>query len=231
MPAPIAENLAAVRKRIAAAARRSGRLPEAVQLVAVSKTMPASAVVEAVRAGQRLFGENRVQEALAKIEQVGPGPVWHLVGHLQSNKARFVPGSFAAVHSVDSERIAQALQHHAAIAGGNVDVYVQLNWSQEDTKSGVTDEVALRRLVDVIAGCPNLTLKGLMTLPAQHLSEAETRRAYAGIRNLHAGLSAEFALGPAFCELSMGMTHDFEWAIEEGATIVRVGTAIFGARP
>jgi PLP dependent protein len=232
MSPSIAENLAAVRERIAAAARAAGRAPEAVRLVAVSKTQPAAAVREACAAGQRLFGENRVQEALAKMDEAGPGPEWHLIGHLQSNKARDVPGRFALVHSLDSERLADALQRHAQAAGVTLPVLIQLNWAHEASKSGIGDEPALRRLVEhVRAACPRLALRGLMTIPPPELDEGETRRSYARIRTLHGGLQAEFGLGADFSELSFGMSHDFQWAIAEGATLVRVGTAIFGARP
>jgi PLP dependent protein len=232
MPASIADNLAAVRERIAAAARRAGRAPESVRLLAVSKTQPAAAVLEALAAGQRLFGENRVQEAVAKMDQTGPGPEWHLIGHLQSNKARLVPGRFAAVHSLDSVHLADALQRHAAAAGVRLPVLIQLNWEHEASKSGVSGEADLRRLVEHLRrDCPALALTGLMTIPPPELGEAETRRAFAAVRALHAGLLVEFGLGEGFRELSMGMSHDFEWAIAEGATLVRVGTAIFGARP
>jgi PLP dependent protein len=232
MTPSIAENLAAVRARIAEAERRAGRAPQSVRLLAVSKTKPAAAVLEAFRAGQCLFGENRVQEALAKMEETGPGPEWHLIGHLQSNKARSVPGRFAAVHSLDSERLATELQRHADAAGASLDVLIQLNWEREASKGGLTEEPALRRLVEHVRGhCPRLVLTGLMTIPPPELSEAETRASYARVRTLHGGLQAEFGLGAAFRELSMGMSHDFEWAIAEGATLVRVGTAIFGARP
>ncbi|HKI98757.1 MAG TPA: YggS family pyridoxal phosphate-dependent enzyme [bacterium] len=232
MSASIAENLAAVRERIAEAARRAGRAADAVRLLAVSKTKPAAAVLEAFQAGQRLFGENRVQEALAKMEETGPGPEWHLIGHLQSNKARLVPGRFAAVHSLDSDRLAGALQRHAEAAGTVLPVLIQLNLEHEASKAGIADEAGLRRLVEYVRQfCPHLLLTGLMTIPPPDLGEVETRHLFAHVRTLHAGLAAEFGLGSAFCELSMGMSHDFEWAIAEGSTMVRVGTAIFGERP
>jgi len=239
MTPSIADNLAALRERIAAAARAAGRAPEDVRLLAVSKTKPAAAVLEALQAGQRLFGENRVQEALAKMEAVAaaappgpPGPEWHLIGHLQSNKARLVPGRFAAVHALDSASLADALQRHAEAAGAPLEVLIQLNWAHEASKSGVQDEAGLRRLAEhVRQACPRLRLTGLMTIPPPDLDEAATRRIYAQVRALRDGLRAEFGLGADFRELSMGMTHDFAWAIAEGATIVRVGTAIFGARP
>jgi len=230
----LAENLAAVRERVAAAARRSGRSAEAVTLVAVSKTKPLAAVVAAWEAGQRDFGENRVQEALGKIADAPPGLVWHMIGHLQANKARLVPGRFAMVHSVDSARLAHALQkamERHADPGRTLDVLIQLNWTGETTKSGVADEAGLRDLVAEVGACPALRLRGLMTMPDPALGEAETRRHFAQVARLRERLQADLGLGPAFDALSMGMTHDFEWAIEEGATIVRVGTAIFGARP
>ena len=226
----IAENLAAVTARIAAAALRSGRDPAEVTLIAVSKTQSAAAVMEAYGAGQRFFGENRVQEALKKMEATGPGPLWHLIGHLQGNKAKRVPGRFAAVHSVDSERIALALEAHAGQAGEQLEVFIQLNWQDEDSKAGVNDATVLRKLTEIVVECSHLVLRGLMTIPRPQMSEAQTRSLYAEIRSLHEGLKNEFGLGAAFDQLSMGMSHDFEWAVEEGATMVRVGTAIFGAR-
>jgi len=232
MTSSIAENLAAVRAAIAEAATRAGRDPASVRLLAVSKTKPAEAVQAAYRAGQRLFGENRVQEAVAKMDAAGPGPEWHLIGHLQSNKAKLVPGRFAALHSLDSAPLASALQRHAEAAGADLPVLIQLNLEHEATKAGLTAEDDLRRLVEHVRGtCPRLALTGLMTIPPPALDEAATRTIYARLRTLHAALRAEFGLGAAFCELSMGMSHDYPWAIAEGATIVRVGTAIFGARP
>ena len=227
----IAGNLASVTARIAAAALRAGRNPAEVTLIAVSKTKSAAAVMEAYRAGQRFFGENRVQEALKKMEETGAGPLWHLIGHLQGNKAKRVPGRFAAVHSVDSERIALALEEHAGRAGEPLEVFIQLNWQGEDTKAGVNDATVLRKLTETVSGCSHLVLRGLMTIPRPHMNEAQTRGLYADIRSLHEGIKSEFGLGEPFNQLSMGMSHDFEWAVEEGATMVRVGTAIFGARP
>lgn len=231
-PAAIAENLAAVRHRIAEAARRAGRPPEAVTLVAVSKTQPAQAVREALAAGQRDFGENRVQEGLAKMDEVGPGPRWHLIGHLQTNKARLVPGKFDTVQSVDSARVAEAL--NAGVRGGAhpqpLKVMLQLNLDREPTKSGAADWEELRALLDALRACARLLPVGLMTIPDPALGEAQTRAHFAQVRGLLERAQRELAPGPQFRELSMGMSHDFEWAIEEGATVVRVGTAIFGAR-
>ena len=230
MPASIADNLAAVRHRIAEAARRSGRPAESVTLVAVSKTHPAEAVREALAAGQRVFGENRVQEAVAKIESVGAGAEWHLIGHLQTNKAKQVPGNFAVVHSVDSERLAQALHSHCPPGAQPLKVLLQLNLHREATKSGMRDEEEARRLLEAIGKMPGLTPVGLMTIPDPGLPEGETRKHFAEVRGMLGRLQQAVSPGPAFGELSMGMSHDFEWAIEEGATLVRVGTAIFGQR-
>jgi hypothetical protein len=226
----IAGNLAAVRERIAQAARRSGRDADAVTLVAVSKTKPLAAVMEAYAAGQRLFGENRVQEALPKLEQSPADTEWHMIGHLQTNKARQIPGAFSTVQSVDSEKLARALSKHVP-KGDTLDIMLQLNWSHEASKAGIADEDGLRQVLEAVLPLPGLRLTGLMTIPDPDYSEAQTRRCFADIRGLHGRMRQEFGLGEAFRELSMGMTHDFEWAIEEGATVVRVGTAIFGARP
>ncbi|MDH4246779.1 MAG: YggS family pyridoxal phosphate-dependent enzyme [Deltaproteobacteria bacterium] len=230
MNSTLAENILAVRERIASAAGKAGRHPDSVRLLAVSKTRPAQEIQQAFAAGQLLFGENYVQEALEKMEQTGPGPQWHLIGHLQSNKARLIPGRFALVHTVDSEKLARALGRHAEQAGLRLEVLLQLNWSGEDTKSGITEESSLRLVLQAVRECPALILRGFMTIPDPALNETGTRRVYSAIRELHQRVGSEFGLGPEFNELSFGMSHDFEWAIAEGATLVRVGTAIFGAR-
>jgi pyridoxal phosphate enzyme (YggS family) len=227
----VAENLARVRERIAEAARRSGRPPEAVTLVAVSKLQPIARIEQAYAAGQRVFGENYVQEALGKIAALPADARWHLIGHLQSNKARLAAERFACIETVDSPRLAHALERHAGEAGAAPEALVQVNWSGEASKAGVTDPEALRRLVEELAGYRHLRLRGLMTIPDPAYGEAELRRCFAEMRRLRDALAAEFGLGERLKELSMGMSHDFEWAVEEGATIVRVGTAIFGARP
>ena len=234
MTTSIAENLAAVRDRIAAAAKAAGRDAGEITLIAVSKEKPAEVVVEALRAGQRVFGENRVQEALAKIETVAEEveqAEWHLIGHLQTNKARMIPGRFAAVHTLDSERLARALNRHAESAGVVLDVFIQLNLAREASKSGVREMGELGRLLECVLECGALRPRGLMTLPDPALDEAGTRAHFAQVRELNIKVGGEFGLGPNFNELSMGMSHDFLWAIAEGATMVRVGTAIFGARP
>ena len=219
-----------MRERIAAAARRSGRNADAVTLIAVSKTQPAGRVREAFDAGQRLFGENYVQEALGKIEVLPAEARWHLIGHLQTNKARNVVGAFACIQTVDSPRLALALERRAAALQTRLDVLLQVNWSHETSKSGVTEPDALRALAAEVAGYSWLKLRGLMTIPDPSYGETELRRCFVELRRLRETLAAECAPDAPCTELSMGMSHDFEWAIEEGATMVRVGTAIFGAR-
>jgi len=242
LAADIAANLAFIRERIDAAAARAGRDPGAVRLMAVSKTRPPEAVQAALAAGQTLFGENRVQEAVDKIDAIaglksaeldtgGTVPEWHLIGHLQTNKARFIPERFAAVQSLDSIRLAEALEKHAANAGRVLEVYFQLNLDGEATKAGLRDEEELGKLIEAVAGCPNLSPRGLMAIPDPTLGEAATRGLYGRIREMLERVKTAYALGAAFNQLSLGMSHDFEWAVEEGATVVRVGTAIFGARP
>ncbi len=231
--ASIAENLAAVRERIARAAGKAGRQAGDITMIAVSKGKPAGVVTAAYLAGHRIFGENRVQEAVAKLDELGDsaaGAEWHLIGHLQSNKARMVPGRFGFVHTVDSVRLAQALEKHTGKIGAALQVCIQLNWSREPTKSGVTGYGELAVLVETLAECPSLATAGLMTMPDPNYTEMETRRHFSDIRELLHKVRGEFGLGDVFRELSMGMSHDYEWAIEEGATMVRVGTAIFGAR-
>ena len=231
MTSPIADNLARVRDRMAEAALRAGRSPEEVTLVAVSKIQPAAAVREAFDAGQRVFGENYVQEAIAKMDALPAEAVWHMVGRLQSNKAKVAAARFRAVQTVDSPKLARALERHAAEAGKPVEGLIQLNWSREAAKAGIQDEAALRELIEEAAEFRSLRIVGLMTIPDPEYGEQALRRHFAEMRQLRENLAEEYGIGADFSELSMGMSRDYEWAIEEGATIVRVGTAIFGARP
>jgi pyridoxal phosphate enzyme (YggS family) len=198
-----------------------------VRLVAVSKTFPAERVREAMEAGQSLFGENRVQEALAKIPEVGEGARWHLIGHLQRNKARHVVGLFELIHGVDDDRLAVELDRRCAAAGATQDVLVQVNLSGEATKSGV-DEAGLFPLLDAVAPLDHVQVRGLMTIPPPVDRPEDSRRWFARLRELLDASSRH--LGTPLPELSMGMTNDFETAVEEGATLVRVGRAIFGDR-
>jgi PLP dependent protein len=223
--------LESVRRRIGTAAVRSGRAPEDITLVAVSKTHPADVVREAIELGVTDLGENRVQEAEAKIIELGRGgPRWHLIGHLQANKARRAVKLFDLIHSLDSAALAQRLERSCVEEDRpELRVLIQVDLAGETTKSGaaVTD---LPELVTVVNGCSRLRLSGLMVLPP-FFDEPETVRPF--FRKLHElrdELKSRGAFGEEPGELSMGMTHDFEVAIEEGATLIRVGTAIFGER-
>ena len=221
--AQIAANLDAVRQRIRRAAERAGRDPERVRLVAVSKTFPAEAVIAAHAAGQRLFGENRVQEAVAKAAAVREAGIddiiWHLIGRLQTNKAKAAAELFAMIHSIDSLRLAHTL---SARAHGRLPVLIEVNAGGEASKAGFT-LAETREAVAAIHARPNLEVRGVMTV-APPVSDPET------LRPLFRGLAA-LARELALPELSMGMSGDFEVAVEEGATLVRVGSAIFGQRP
>lgn len=223
----VSENLEAVRNRIAEAARRAGRDPDGITLVAVTKTFPASVVEEAVAAGHTVFGENYIQDALSKTTQI-PDATWHFIGHLQTNKAKTAVEHFDVVQTVDSERLAKELNKRAKNANKTLDVFVQVNVGGEEQKSGVEpDEVEplLRRIAEM----GNLRVKGLMTMPP-FLEPEEVRPYFKRLRELRDALTGTGVDGVDLSELSMGMSGDFEVAIEEGATVVRVGTAIFGAR-
>jgi len=223
-----AERLAGVRARIGAACERVRRDPREVRLVAVTKGFPAAAVRELLDCGHTLFGENRVQEAQEKIPAVGPGARWHLVGTLQRNKARHAVGRFELIHSVDSAALGLELDRRAAAAGRVQAVLVQLELAGEATKSGVGPD-ELGPLLDALAGLGHLDVAGLMTVPPPAAQPEDSRRWFARLREL--GQRAARHLGRPLPELSMGMSDDFEVAVEEGATLVRVGRAIFGPRP
>lgn len=228
--AQLRANLIAVCQRIAEAARRAGRREDAVQLVAVSKTVAADRVRAAIAAGVRVLGENRVQEARQKIAALGrpPGVAWHLVGHLQTNKVRDAVECFDLVHSVDRLPLAEALSARALRAGRRLDILVQVNVAEEPQKGGVRP-AALRPALEAIARLPGLRLRGLMTIPPLPRDPEEARPHYRELRKLLEAAQG-WGVGAELTELSMGMSGDFEIGIEEGATIVRVGTAIFGPR-
>ena len=225
--ATIAANMQAVRNRIAGAARAAGRPPEDVTLLAVSKTFPAERIAEAYAAGQRRFGENRAQEAVEKITKLaGLALEWHFIGPIQSNKTGVIGVHFQWVHSVERERIAQRLNASRPEGAPPLNVCIQVNVSGEASKSGIEpgEEAALAA---AIARLPRLRLRGLMAIPEPTTDVALQRRRFALLRSLKDGLVAR---GHALDTLSMGMSDDLEAAIAEGATIVRVGTAIFGPR-
>jgi pyridoxal phosphate enzyme (YggS family) len=219
--------LDAVRRRIADACARARRDPATVRLVAVSKTVPAAAVREAVAGGQKLFGENRVQEALPKIADAGPGATWHLVGHLQKNKARHAVGAFELIHGVDDLDLAVELDRRAAAKATTQPVLVQANLAEETAKHGASAGTLLP-LVAAVAALPHLDLRGLMIIPPPVSDPDASRPWFRRLRDLRDEAAAR--IGRPLPELSMGMTDDFEVAIEEGATLVRVGRAIFGER-
>lgn len=225
----IAERLANVREGMARAAAKSGRNPGEVRLVAVSKGQPAAAVAEAHAAGQVVFGESYVQEALAKREVLaGLAVEWHFVGGLQANKAKHVAGRFGLVHSVDSLSLAQLLHKKAQALGLVQAVLLQVNIAGEIRKHGVA-EADLPALAEAVPGLPGLLLAGLMVMPPYDQDPERSRPYFARLRELRDRLAAR--LGRGLPHLSMGMSHDHAVAIEEGATLVRVGTAIFGPRP
>lgn len=223
----ISANMQAVRDRIAAAARAAGRDPAAVALLAVSKTWPAAAVRDAAACGQRAFGENYVQEGVAKVEALRELDLeWHFIGPLQSNKTRAVAAHFAWVHGIDRLKIAERLSAQRDVHLPPLNVCLQVNVSGEASKSGVApDEVAA--LARAVADLPRLRLRGLMCVPEPTDDPVRQRAAFAVLRGLRERLATE---GLALDTLSMGMSHDLEAAIAEGATVVRVGTAIFGTR-
>jgi len=218
-----------VRSRIAAAAARAGRPAESVRIVAVTKGHPLERAREAAAAGLLDLGENRVQEALAKQEAWPAAPVrWHLIGHLQRNKARLAVGRFALIHSLDSIRLAEALEAAAAAAGSVQDVLIEVNVAREPQKSGATPEEA-PALVGRVAELPHLGVRGLMAMAPYGAAPRVQHEVFGGLRELRDRLSRDPELA-TLTELSMGMSDDFEAAVEEGATMVRLGTVLFGER-
>ena len=213
-------------ERIERAAQKAGRDPCEIKLVAVSKTVDVVRIKEAVEAGASIFGENYVQEAQKKIEEIGRPVAWHFIGHLQSNKAKHVVHLFDVVHSVDSLALAEELNRRAEQAGRVLKVMMEVNLSGETTKFGA-DEESVLNLAKMIRHLHHLSLEGLMTMPPYFDSPEKSRPYYIGLRELKERMVKG---GIPLRELSMGMSNDFEIAIEEGATYVRVGTAIFGAR-
>ena len=227
----LAVRLADVRARVGAAAQRSGRKPDEVRLIAISKTHPASVIKQVCQLGATDFGENRVQEAEGKIAEIGREQVrWHLVGHLQANKARRAVSLFDVIHSVDTLDLAKRLDRLCVEEGrDSLPILIQVDLGHEETKSGI-DELELTHLVEALGPLTHLKLIGLMTLPPFFDDPEQSRPFFRRLRELRDELNQRGAFGDRTGELSMGMTHDFEVAIEEGATMVRIGTAIFGSR-
>jgi pyridoxal phosphate enzyme (YggS family) len=227
----LAARFADVKTRIETAAKGCGRSPEEVTLIAISKTHPASLISSLIELGATDLGENRVQEAEGKIPEVGRTRArWHLVGHLQANKARRALHLFDVIHSLDSIDLARRLDRLCGEAGRqSVPVLIQVDLGQEETKSGI-DERELPQLAETVQRLERLKLIGLMTLPPFFEDPKQARPYFRRLRQLRDELASSGSFGQERGELSMGMTHDFEVAIEEGATMVRVGTAIFGER-
>jgi pyridoxal phosphate enzyme (YggS family) len=224
----IAQHLADIRGRIESAALRAGRDPASVQLVAVSKTHPADAVRAAAAAGQCLFGESRVQEAREKIPACPPSLEWHFIGHLQKNKVRHALPLFDFFHSIDSLALAQAMDRIACESGRTVTGLLEVNVSGEATKHGFTPE-QLRAEFSALTALPHLRVVGLMTMAPYAEDAEQARPVFRALRELRDGLQQ--TLGTSLPHLSMGMSGDFEPAIAEGATLVRIGSSIFGDRP
>jgi len=229
----IEENIVRVRERIAAAARRAARNPEEITLMGVSKTFPVEHICEAYAAGLRVFGENRVQEFAAKADALRDlhDAEWHLIGHLQTNKAGKAAELFDAVDSVDSVRMAEKLNASAQSAGKKLSVLIEINVGGEQAKSGLA--LSSDELEQVLRGAPrwgNLKIHGLMTVPPYTESPEGSRAYFRQLRQIRDSIAARGLPQVSMVALSMGMSHDFEVAIEEGATCVRLGTAIFGER-
>jgi pyridoxal phosphate enzyme (YggS family) len=230
----IAANVRDVFQRMKLAAGRVGRDPESLRLVAATKSVDVHCILEAISAGATIIGENRVQEARGKFkeiygeqsESIRKGVQWHLIGHLQTNKIKYIFDIFSLIHSVDSLQLAEDIQRRAERLGLKIDVLIEVNLSGEKTKFGIFPEKAFN-LVKDISRLKNIKLKGLMTIPPVSISPEDSRRYFKMLRMMKDDINRE---GIEIKELSMGMSNDFEVAIEEGATLVRIGTAIFGER-
>jgi pyridoxal phosphate enzyme (YggS family) len=221
--------LARLQERVRAAAERAGRKPESVRIMAVTKTVARAAVEEAMGAGMRLFGENRVQEAVDKYSGLYGACELHLIGHLQRNKARSAARVFACVQSIDKTETAEALSKQRAVFGLPIDILLEMNTSGEESKSGFRSRDELLSGLDSIAALPMLTIRGLMTVGPLSGDSERVRASFRALAGLFRDIAERMEL-PGFDTLSMGMSGDFETAIEEGSTLVRIGTALFGQR-
>lgn len=229
MPMDLAANIANVRSRIKDAARKSGRQAEEIMLIAVTKTHPVEMMRQAVDLGLTAIGENRVQEAWTKAASLDRQVQWHLIGHLQTNKVNRAVRLFDLIHSIDSEKVALAVNHAAAVLGKVQDVLVQVNVAGEETKFGVTVAEA-KQLVRRLSNLPNLRVCGLMTIAPYYSDPEQTRPVFRTLHRLFYELREENISHTNFTWLSMGMSNDYTVAVEEGANMVRIGSAIFGAR-
>ncbi|MDF1591370.1 MAG: YggS family pyridoxal phosphate-dependent enzyme [Desulfobacterales bacterium] len=232
----IKQNLQEIKERIRKAAKKSNRDPESIRLVAVSKTVPVETIQKAIEAGVTILGESYIQEARSKISAVSLPPAsasWHFIGHLQTNKAGYAVRLFSLIHSVDSLKLAHALNREAGKINKIQAILIQVNIAKETTKSGIAAQEA-RKLMAEIGSLPNLKVKGLMTMPPCFNNPEKARPYFDDLRSLSEALqkniNADLAPNISMDELSMGMSGDFEVAIAAGATMVRIGTAIFGER-
>ena len=223
----IAVNLSEVQEMVIAAAEKSGRAPESVKLIAVSKTFPAAAVLKAYELGQRRFGENKVQELALKSSELPQDIQWHMIGHLQGNKVKLAVENADYIHAVDSVKLLQRIDRLAGELGRSPKILLEINISGEESKFGANTGLA-RELLENAAECKNTQVVGLMTMAPFGVPEQELRSIFGSLRQLRDALQTEFKLD--LPELSMGMSGDFEIAIEEGATMVRIGTLLFGRR-
>lgn len=227
--AEAAKRLGTVVENIQSACRRSGRNANDVTLIAVSKTKPAEMIEEMYALGVRNFGENKVQELTDKYEKLPKDIRWHMIGHLQTNKVKYIVGKVAMIHSVDSEKLARVIQKESEKADVVTDIMLEVNISGEESKFGLSPEKVLP-LVRLIASMPNIRLCGLMTIPPNVDNTEENRHIFVKLRKLSVDIASENIDNVSVAMLSMGMTNDYETAVEEGATYVRVGTALFGSR-
>lgn len=225
----IAENMKVVQKKIEAACEKSGRSKEEVTLIAVSKTKPVSMIQEAYDTGCRDFGENKVQELVDKYEQLPKDIRWHMIGHLQRNKVKYIVDKVYMIHSVDSLRLAEEISKEAVKKGVTVSILLEVNVAQEETKFGASAQ-DVAALAEAIAKLPNIVIKGLMTIAPYVLNAEENREVFRKLKQIAVDITQKNIDNICMGELSMGMTGDYEVAVMEGATYVRVGTGIFGER-
>lgn len=228
----IKANLQAVRERIHHAAASAGRNPDEIRLIAVSKTVSSADIIRAIDAGQHIFGESTVQDAMTKLTLMGdPANEWHFIGHLQTNKVRHIPGNFAWLHTLDSLKLARKLSSQAKARGTVMNTLLQINIADDPNKFGLQPDSVFTFVDELLqAGLNGISLRGLMTIGWREASVADCHRAFSQLRELRDACALRFGDG-MFHELSMGMSGDFEIAVTEGATMVRVGSAIFGERP
>ena len=229
MEVDIAANINTIKQRIAAAAARCNRAPDSIKLLAVTKTVTPVCIGKAIEAGLTAFGENYVQEAKEKVAVIGPRAQWHMIGHLQTNKAKYAVNLFNYIHSVDRMDLAWELDKKARLIGQKMNILIEVNVSGEKTKNGIPADTAVSLIKDV-SKLENLSVRGLMTMAPYSANPENSRPYFSGLRNLRDDIIHTGITGIQMEDLSMGMSDDFEVAIEEGATIVRIGRAIFGER-